>query len=188
MTGLLKLENVRIGGSIAAVGALLWILSFFNWTGWAVLILSFILFLAGWFRRSAQLLMPSAILTGIGVGTIFTQTALSQLLLRSPEYRGSLFIFCCAGGWLLVSVLTSNLAKPKEDEVLAPKEPSRDGVMYWVLIPCLLMTLLGFLSVSDLFYAGLLRRLLIFVSQNWHITLLALGAYIIVDARDNRTL
>lgn len=188
MTGLLKLENVRIGGSIATLGALLWILSFFNLVGWAVLLLALILFLVGWFRRSAPLLMPSAILTGIGVGTIFTQTALSQLLLRSPDYRGSLFIFCCAGGWLLVTVLTSNLAKPQDEEALAPKEPSRDGAMYWVLIPCLLMIILGFLSVSNLFYAGLLRRLLIFVSQNWHITLLALGAYIIIDARDNRTI
>lgn len=188
MKGLLKLENVRIGGAIATIGAVFWILSFFDLVGWAVIILALTLFFAGWFRRSAQLLMPAAILTGIGVGTMLTQTALSQLLLRNSEYRGSLFIFCCASGWLLVTVLTSHLAKPKDEEALAPKEPSRDGAMYWVVIPGLLMTLLGFLSVSDLFYARLLRRLLIFVSQNWHITLLALGAYIIIDARDNRTL
>lgn len=188
MRGLLRLENVRVGGSLLVVGVALWVLSFFNLVGVAVLLLAFLLLFIGWFQRSSRWLMPSGILFGIAAGTILIHPIVLEIASFDKEYRGGLFILCCAAGWFLVVLLSSRMAKPtKQDpdnaKALA-KAPVDNGIVYWAWLPGSLMVFLGFVSSSDFILAGMLRAALNFMSENWHIALILLGAYIITYARE----
>lgn len=188
MRGLLRLENVRVGGSLLVVGVTLWVLSFFNLVGVAVLLLAFLLLFIGWFQRSSRWLMPSGILFGIAAGTILIHPIVLEMASFDKEYRGGLFILCCAAGWFLVVLLSSRMAKPtKQDpdnaKALA-KAPVDNGIVYWAWLPGSLMVFLGFVSSSDFILAGMLRAALNFMSENWHIALILLGAYIITYARE----
>lgn len=188
MRGLLRLENVRVGGSLLVVGVALWVLSFFNLVGVAVLLLAFLLLFIGWFQRSSRWLMPSGILFGIAVGTILIHPIVLEMASFDKEYRGGLFILCCAAGWFLVVLFSSRMAKPtKQDpdnaKALA-KAPVDNGIVYWAWLPGSLMVFLGFVSSSDFILAGMLRAALNFMSENWHIALILLGAYIITYARE----
>lgn len=188
MRGLLRLENVRVGGSLLVVGVALWVLSFFNLVGVAVLLLAFLLLFIGWFQRSSRWLMPSGILFGIAAGTILIHPIVLEMASFDKEYRGGLFILCCAAGWFLVVLLSSRMAKPtKQDpdnaKALA-KAPVDNGIVYWAWLPGSLMVFLGFVSSSDFILAGMLRAALNFMSENWHIALILLGAYIITYARE----
>ncbi len=113
--------------------------------------------LAGIVGRQAGFIIPGGILTGIGLGAIFTQ---SPSLAITETAQGGVFFIGFALGWFLIPVLT---------KLFTPE------THWWALIPGAIMALIG----GALMLGGAALNVLEFIGRWWPLMLVALGLVII---------
>jgi hypothetical protein len=113
---------------------------------------------AGIIGRQAGFIIPGGILTGIGLGVIFTQ---SPQFANPETAQGGVFFMGFALGWFLIAVL-SKLFTPE--------------TQWWALIPGAIMALIG----GGLMLGGAALNVLEFAGRWWPLILVGLGLVIIV--------
>jgi hypothetical protein len=114
--------------------------------------------IAGIVGRQAGFIIPGGILTGIGVGAIFTQ---SLALVANDTAQGGVFFLGLAGGWFLITVLSMLFTR---------------NTQWWALIPGTIMALIG----GALMLGGAALNVLEFAGRWWPLILVTLGLVIIV--------
>ena len=114
--------------------------------------------IAGIVGRQVGFIIPGGILTGIGLGVIFTQN--SQIAVTETA-QGGVFFLGFALGWFLITVL-SKLFTPE--------------TQWWALIPGAIMALIG----GGLMLGGAALNVLEFAGRWWPLILVGLGLVIIV--------
>ncbi len=114
--------------------------------------------IAGIVGRQAGFIIPGGVLTGIGLGAIFTE---NPALAATKLAQGGVFFIGFALGWFLITVL-SKLFTP--------------NTQWWALIPGAIMVLIG----GALMLGGTALNVLEFVGRWWPLILVALGLVIIV--------
>ena len=113
---------------------------------------------AGIVGRQVGFLIPGGILTGIGLGVIFTQSP----QFASPETtQGGVFFMGFALGWLLITVLSKLFTSETQ---------------WWALIPGAIMALIG----GGLMLGGAALNVLEFAGRWWPLILVGLGLVIII--------
>jgi hypothetical protein len=117
-----------------------------------------IFLVAGILGRQVGFLIPGGILTGIGLGAIFTQ---SPTLAATETAQGSVFFIGFALGWFLITVLSKLFTTETQ---------------WWALIPGAIMALIG----GGLMLGGAALNVLEFAGRWWPLILVALGLIIIV--------
>lgn len=120
--------------------------------GQAVPLVLGLLFL-GWALagKNCALLIPGGILTGLGTG----------ILLRNSYGGNSTFLFCFAGGWVLITLLSA----------LAFKR-----WVWWPLIPAAAMAFSGLTQLADPELRSWLRA----GRYYWPVALIAFAAYLLL--------
>ncbi len=116
---------------------------------------------AGIVGRQAGFIIPGGILTGIGLGAIFTQ---NPALAATQTAQGGVFFIGFAVGWFLITVLSK----------LFTHDTQR-----WPLIPGAIMALIG----GVLMLGGAALNVLEFAGRWWPLILVALGLIIIARRR-----
>ncbi len=116
---------------------------------------------AGIVGRQAGLIIPGGILTGIGLGAIFTQ---NPALAATPTAQGGVFFIGFAVGWFLITVLSKLFTHDTQ---------------WWPLIPGAIMALIG----GALMLGGAALNVLEFAGRWWPLILVALGLIIIARRR-----
>ncbi|HTP08373.1 MAG TPA: hypothetical protein VMP08_08990 [Anaerolineae bacterium] len=111
---------------------------------------------AGIVGRQAGFIIPGGILTGIGLGAIFTQ---SPALAATETAQGGVFFIGFALGWFLITILSKLFTHETQ---------------WWPLIPGTIMMLVG----GALLLGAL--NVLEFAGYWWPLILVALGLSIIV--------
>lgn len=114
--------------------------------------------MAGIIGRQAGFIIPGGILTGIGLGVIFTQNPQAAL---TDTAQGGVFFIGFALGWLLITVLSKLFTSETQ---------------WWALIPGAIMALIG----GGLMLGGAALSVLEFAGRWWPLLLVALGLVIIV--------
>jgi hypothetical protein len=117
--------------------------------------------IAGIASRQVGFLIPGGILTGLGLGAIFTQ---NPALAATPTTQGGVFFIGFALGWLLITVLSKLVAHDTQ---------------WWALIPGTIMALIG----VALMLGGAALNVLEFAGGWWPLILVALGLVIIVQRK-----
>ncbi len=117
--------------------------------------------IAGIVGRQAGFIIPGGILTGIGLGAVFTQ---NPALIANDAAQGGVFFIGFAVGWFLITVLSKLFT---------------DNTQWWALIPGAIMALIG----GALLLGGTALNMLEFVGRWWSLILVALGLLIIVRRR-----
>jgi hypothetical protein len=113
--------------------------------------------IAGIVGRQVGFIIPGGILTGIGLGTIFTQ---SQQFANPETTQGGVFFIGFALGWFLITVLSKLFTSETQ---------------WWALIPGAIMALIG----GGLMLGGAALNVLEFAGRWWPLILVALGLVII---------
>ncbi len=113
---------------------------------------------AGIVGRQAGFIIPGGILTGMGLGVIFTQ---SPQFAAAETAQGGVFFIGFALGWFLIPVLTKLFTCETH---------------WWALIPGTIMALIG----GALLLGGSALNVLEFAGRWWPLILVALGLSIIV--------
>jgi hypothetical protein len=116
---------------------------------------------AGIVGRQAGFIIPGGILTGIGLGAIFTQ---SPQLAANETAQGGVFFLGFALGWFLITVLSLLFTHHTQ---------------WWPLIPGTIMALIG----GALMLGGAALNVLEFASRWWPLILVALGLVIIAQRK-----
>jgi hypothetical protein len=114
--------------------------------------------IAGIVGGQVGFIIPGGILTGIGLGAIFTQ---NPSLAATETAQGGVFFLGFALGWLLITVLSKLFTNETQ---------------WWPLIPGAIMALIG----GALMLGGAALNVLEFVGRWWPLILVALGLVIIV--------
>jgi hypothetical protein len=114
--------------------------------------------IAGIVGRQVGFIIPGGILTGIGLGVIFTQ---NPALIAADTAKGGVFFIGFALGWLLITVLSKLFTSETQ---------------WWALIPGAIMALIG----GALMLGGAALNVLEFAGRWWPLILVALGLVIIV--------
>jgi hypothetical protein len=114
--------------------------------------------IAGIIGRQAGFIIPGGIVTGIGLGVIFTQTPQAAL---TETAQGGVFFIGFALGWFLIALLTKLFTSETH---------------WWALIPGAIMALIG----GGLLLGGAALNVLEFAGRWWPLILVALGLVIIV--------
>lgn len=114
--------------------------------------------IAGIIGREGGFIIPGGILTGIGLGVIFTQ---NPALIATETAQGGVFFIGFALGWFLITVLTKLFTNETH---------------WWALIPGAIMALIG----GGLMLGGAALNVLEFAGRWWPLVLVALGLVIIV--------
>jgi hypothetical protein len=114
--------------------------------------------IAGIIGRQVGFIIPGGILTGIGLGVIFTQ---NPSLAATETAQGGVFFIGFALGWFLIPVLSKLFTRETQ---------------WWALIPGAIMALLG----GSLMLGGAALNVLEFAGRWWPLILVALGLLIIV--------
>lgn len=109
---------------------------------------------AGWF-------IPGGILTGLGMGTGFIVSPLSD---RFGGDEGGWFLLLFAAGWLLIPIMTAIFARETH---------------WWALIPAAIIGLVG-LSVL---YGGVFMNTLEWVGKLWPVALIIAGGLLLWKVR-----
>ena len=117
--------------------------------------------IAGIVGRQVGFLIPGGILTGIGLGAIFTQ---NPALAATQTAQGGVFFIGFALGWFLITVLSKLFAHDTQ---------------WWALIPGAIMALIGGALMLD----GAALNVLEFVGRWWPLILVALGLVIITQRK-----
>jgi hypothetical protein len=121
---LARRNNLSTGIGLIAIGTLLVLGNIFEFGIFLVLLLGLVFIAWGIGTRTAGLLIPGGILSGIGTGI-----ALEELLLMSnDELGGGIFLLSFAGGWFSIVVLSR----------LFTRDPQ-----WWALIPGAIMSGIG---------------------------------------------
>ena len=115
-------------------------------------------FIAGIVGQQAGFIIPGGILTGIGLGAIFTQT---PSMAPTETAQGGVFFIGFALGWYLIPMLSKLFTRETH---------------WWALIPGTIMALIG----GALLLGGAALNVLEFVGRWWPLVLMALGLTIIV--------
>ena len=113
--------------------------------------------IAGIVGRQAGFIIPGGILTGIGLGVVFTQ---NPALIATDTTKGGVFFIGFALGWFLITVLSKLFTRETQ---------------WWALIPGAIMALIG----GALMLGGTALNVLEFVGRWWPLILVALGLVII---------
>ena len=113
---------------------------------------------AGIVGRQVGFIIPGGILTGIGLGVIFTQ---NPQIAVTDTAQGGVFFLGFALGWLLITVLSKLFTSETQ---------------WWALIPGAIMALIG----GGLMLGGAALNVLEFAGRWWPLILVALGLVIIV--------
>ncbi len=125
---LARRNNFGTGIGLIAIGALLVLGNMFEWGILVVLLLGLIFLAWGIGTRTAGLLIPGGILSGIGTGI-----ALEALLpVANDDLNGGIFLLSFAGGWFSIVVLSR----------LFTRDPQ-----WWALIPGTIMSFIGMFNV-----------------------------------------
>jgi hypothetical protein len=114
--------------------------------------------IAGIIGRQAGFIIPGGILTGLGLGVIFTQ---NPALIAADTAKGGVFFIGFALGWFLITVLTKLFTSETH---------------WWALIPGAIMALIG----GGLMLGGAALNVLEFAGRWWPLILVVLGLVIIV--------
>jgi hypothetical protein len=113
--------------------------------------------IAGVIGRQAGFIIPGGVLTGIGLGIIFTQ---NPALAGTETAQGGVFFIGFALGWFIIAVLSKLFTSETQ---------------WWALIPGAIMALLG----GALMLGGAALNVLEFVGRWWPLILVALGLVVI---------
>jgi hypothetical protein len=113
---------------------------------------------AGIVGRQAGFIIPGGIITGVGLGAIFTQ---NPSMAATGTAQGGVFFIGFALGWYLIPLLTKLFTSEAH---------------WWALIPGTIMALIG----GALLLGGAALNVLEFVGRWWPLMLVALGLSIIV--------
>ncbi len=116
------------GMALIAIGVLVLVVQFAKSETLGLLFLSglgLIFLLWGMAARSAGLLIPGGVLSGIGLGVYLTGGPLSYL---ESEATGAVFLLSFAGGWALITLLSAVVCRETH---------------WWPLIPGGIMALIG---------------------------------------------
>jgi hypothetical protein len=155
-------RNTMVGGALlVAIGLLVLLVQNVQAETLGLLFLPALggLFLiAGIIGRQVGFIIPGGILTGIGLGVIFTQNA--QIAVTETA-QGGVFFIGFALGWLLITVLSKLFTSETQ---------------WWALIPGAIMALIG----GGLMLGGAALNVLEFAGRWWPLILVALGLVIIV--------
>jgi len=155
-------RNTLVGGTLLiAIGLLVLLAQNIKTEALGLLFLPALggLFLiAGIIGRQAGFIIPGGILTGIGLGAIFTQ---NPQIAASETAQGGVFFIGFALGWLLITVLSKLFTHETQ---------------WWALIPGAIMALIG----GGLMLGGAALSVLEFAGRWWPLILVALGLVIIV--------
>ena len=155
-------RNTVVGGTLlVAIGVLVLLAQNIKVESLGLLFLPALggLFLvAGIVGRQVGFIIPGGILTGIGLGTIFTQ---NPQLAVNDSVQGGVFFIGFALGWLLIAVLSKLFTSETQ---------------WWALIPGAIMALIG----GGLMLGGAALNILEFAGRWWPLILVALGLIIIV--------
>jgi hypothetical protein len=155
-------RNAMVGGALlVAIGLLVLLVQNVQAETLSLLFLPALggLFLiAGIIGRQVGFIIPGGILTGIGLGVIFTQNA--QIAITETA-QGGVFFIGFALGWLLITVLSKLFTSETQ---------------WWALIPGAIMALIG----GGLMLGGAALNVLEFAGRWWPLILVALGLVIIV--------
>ena len=155
-------RNTMVGGALlVAIGLLVLLAQNIKVESLGLLFLPALggLFLiAGIVGRQVGFIIPGGILTGIGLGTIFTQ---NPQLAVNDSAQGGVFFIGFALGWLLIPVLSKLFTSETQ---------------WWPLIPGTIMALIG----GGLMLGGAALNVLEFAGRWWPLILVALGLIIIV--------
>jgi hypothetical protein len=163
-TNVTQSENRReaaIGGTLLiAIGVLVLLAQNINSEDLGLLFLPALggLFLiAGIVGREAGFIIPGGILTGIGLGVIFTQ---NPALIAADTAKGGVFFIGFALGWFLITMLTKLFTNETH---------------WWALIPGAIMALIG----GGLMLGGAALNVLEFAGRWWPLILIAIGLVVI---------
>jgi hypothetical protein len=155
-------RNTMIGGALlVAIGLLVLLVQNVQAETLGLLFLPALggLFLiAGIIGRQVGFIIPGGILTGIGLGVIFTQ---NPQIAVTDTAQGGVFFLGFALGWLLITVLSKLFTSETQ---------------WWALIPGAIMALIG----GGLMLGGAALNVLEFAGRWWPLILVALGLVIIV--------
>ena len=125
---LARRNNLGVGVGLIAIGAVLLLGNIFELGIFLVLLLGLVFIAWGIVTRTAGLLIPGGILSGIGTGI-----ALAQLLpVANDDLNGGIFLLSFAAGWFSIVVLSR----------LFTREPQ-----WWALIPGGIMSGIGVFNV-----------------------------------------
>ena len=155
-------RNTMVGGALlVAIGVLVLLVQNIQTEMLGLLFLPALggLFLvAGIIGRQVGFIIPGGILTGIGLGAIFTQ---NSSLAATETAQGGVFFLGFALGWFLIPVLSKLFTRETQ---------------WWALIPGTIMALIG----GALMLGGAALNVLEFAGRWWPLILVALGLLIIV--------
>jgi len=155
-------RNTMIGGALlVAIGLLVLLVQNVQTETLGLLFLPALggLFLiAGIIGRQVGFIIPGGILTGIGLGVIFTQ---NPQIAVTDTAQGGVFFLGFALGWFLITVLSKLFTSETQ---------------WWALIPGAIMALIG----GSLMLGGAALNVLEFAGRWWPLLLVALGLVIIV--------
>ena len=149
--------------SIGVIALLVQVVDFIPWENFGVsfvLLLGLIFLAWGILSREAGLMIPGGILSGIGLGIVL----LVNNLVPAGIEKGGIFLIVFALGWVLIALLSALLTNDPQ---------------WWALIPGGIIGFVG-LAVS---FGGFFINVLATVSQFWPVILIAIGLYILWQAR-----
>jgi hypothetical protein len=124
--------------------------------------LALVFILWGIITRNPGPIIPGGIIAGIGLGALAIDSSLATLV----KDEGGLFMLFFAGGWVLITLLTSLFTKETH---------------WWPLIPATIMGLIG-LAVT---FGGIMMSILTIVGKGWPLILIVIGVYILLKAGQN---
>lgn len=123
--------------------------------------LAVIFILAAMTQRNPGLMVPGGILMGIGVGSFLTENVFFAM---AEPARGGLFLVSLAGGFALITVLSSLFTKQSQ---------------VWALFPATIIGLIG----GALLIGGSAINVLTFLGQVWPVFLILGGLMLLVQRR-----
>lgn len=123
--------------------------------------LAVIFILASIAQRNPGLMVPGGILMGIGVGSFLTENVFFAM---AEPARGGLFLVSLAGGFALITVLSSMFTKQSQ---------------VWALFPATIIGLIG----GALLIGGSAINVLTFLGQVWPVFLILGGLMLLVQRR-----
>ena len=123
--------------------------------------LAVIFILASIAQRNPGLMVPGGILMGIGVGSFLTENVFFAM---AEPARGGLFLVSLAGGFALITVLSSMFTKQSQ---------------VWALFPATIIGLIG----GALLIGGSAVNVVTFLGQVWPVFLILGGLMLLVQRR-----
>ena len=123
--------------------------------------LAVIFILASITQRNPGLMIPGGILMGIGVGSFLTENVFFAM---AEPARGGLFLVSLAGGFALITVLSTVFTKQSQT---------------WALFPATIIGLIG----GALLIGGSAMNVLTFLGQVWPVFLILGGLMLLVQRR-----